>query len=106
MQKEKVKKIWGIAGKFGLRIQDETGQKINWILPRECIGHTKDPLSTTQDMALHMDITNWFLMKSSCVYNQEGKVYNTAWVGEWSEATVDQVNSNIWHNSEGQVHNH
>ena len=90
-------------------MQDNTGQKFNWILPRECTGHTEDPLSITQDMALHMDITKWFLMESSCLYNQEGKVYNTAWGGgggcrEDMKLTVDQTNSNIWHNSEGQVH--
>ena len=29
--------------------------KTNWILPRECIGHSKYPFSTTQEMTLHMD---------------------------------------------------
>ena len=29
--------------------------KTNWILPRECIGHSKYPFSTTQEMTLHID---------------------------------------------------
>ena len=29
----------------------------DWILPRECIGQSKYPFSTTQEMTLHMDIT-------------------------------------------------
>ena len=32
--------------------------KANRVLPRECIGHSKHPLPTTQDKTLHMDITN------------------------------------------------
>ena len=65
------------------------GTKFNWILPRECTGHTEDPLSITQDMAIHMDITKWFLMESSCLYNQEGKVYNTVGVeGIWSSLWI------------------
>ena len=31
--------------------------KANRILPRECTGHSKHPLPTTQEKTLHMDIT-------------------------------------------------
>ena len=29
------------------------------VLPRECTGHSKHPLPTTQEKILHMDITRW-----------------------------------------------
>ena len=31
----------------------------NRVLPRECTGHIKQPLPTTQEKTLHMDITRW-----------------------------------------------
>ena len=33
------------------------GAKTNGVLARECTGHSKHPLPTTQEMTLHMDIT-------------------------------------------------
>ena len=33
--------------------------KANKILPRECTGHSKHPLPTTQVKTLHMDIARW-----------------------------------------------
>ena len=47
--------IPGITGKFGLGVQNEAGQRLT-VLPRECTGHSKHPLPTTQEMTLHMDI--------------------------------------------------
>ena len=38
--------------------------KANRVLPRECTGHRKHPLSTTQEKTLHMDITRWSTSKS------------------------------------------
>ena len=38
--------------------------KANRVLPRECVGHSKHPLPTTQEKTLHMDITRWSTMKS------------------------------------------
>ena len=46
----------GVSGKFGLGIQNETGQRLIE-LPRECTGHSKHPLPTTREKTLHMDIT-------------------------------------------------
>ena len=51
--------IPGVTGKFGLGIQNEAGQRLIRILPRECTGHSKHPLPTTQENILHMDITRW-----------------------------------------------
>ena len=42
----------GITGKFGLGVQ-----QANRVWPRECMGHSKHPLPTTQEMTLHMDFT-------------------------------------------------
>ena len=56
----------GLAGKFGLGGQNEAGQKLR-VLPREHTGHSKHPLPTTQEKALHMDITvltSWSTLKS------------------------------------------
>ena len=48
--------IPGVTGKFGLRVQNEAGQRLT-VLLRECTGHRKHPLQTTEEMTLHMDIT-------------------------------------------------
>ena len=47
----------GVTGKFGLGVQNEAG-------PRECTGHSKHLLPTTQEKTLHMDITRWSTPKS------------------------------------------
>ena len=39
--------------------------KANRVLPRECTGHSKYPLPTTQEKTLHMDITRWSISKSN-----------------------------------------
>ena len=44
------------SGKFGLEVQTEADQRLT-VLPRERTGHSKHPLSTTQEKTLHMDIT-------------------------------------------------
>ena len=54
----------GVTGKFGLGIQNESGQRLIELLPRECTGHSKHPLPTIQEKTLHMDITRWSTPKS------------------------------------------
>ena len=39
------------------------------VLPRECTGHSKHPLSTTQEKTLHMDITKGLIPKSDWLYS-------------------------------------
>ena len=53
----------GVTGKFVLeyRMKKGKGQRV---LPRECTGHSKHPLPTTQEKTLHMDITRWSTPKS------------------------------------------
>ena len=48
-----------VTGKFGLGIWNEAGQRLIRVLPRECTGHSKQLLPTTQEKTLHMDITRW-----------------------------------------------
>ena len=52
-----------VTGKFGLGMWNEEGQRLI-VLPRECAGHSKHPLPTTQEKTLHMDITRWSTLKS------------------------------------------
>ena len=40
--------IPGITGIFGLGVQNEAGQRLT-VLPRECTGHSKHHLPTTQE---------------------------------------------------------
>ena len=56
--------IPGVTGKFGSEVQNKAGQRLNRVLPRECTGHSKHPLPTTQEKTLHMDITSWSTPKS------------------------------------------
>ena len=48
--------------------------KVNSILPRECTGHSKHRLPTTQETTLHMDITRWSTPKSDCLYSLQPKM--------------------------------
>ena len=43
----------GVTGKFGFGVQNEADQRLT-VLPRECTGHSKHPLPTTQETTLHM----------------------------------------------------
>ena len=54
----------GVIGKFGLGVQNEAGQRLIRVLPRERPGHSKHPLPATQEKILHMDITRWSTPKS------------------------------------------
>ena len=55
--------IPGVTGKFGLRVQNEAGQRLTEFAKRRT-GHSKHPLPTTQEKTLHMDITRWSTPKS------------------------------------------
>ena len=52
----------GVTGQFGLGVQGRA--KANRVLPRERTGHSKQPLPTTQEKTVHMDITRWSTPKS------------------------------------------
>ena len=55
--------IPGVTGKFGLGVQNEAVQRLT-VFPRECTGHSKHTLPTTQEKTPHMDITRWSMPKS------------------------------------------
>ena len=55
--------ISGVIGKFGLRVQNEAGQRLT-VFPREYTGHSKHHFPTTQEITLHMDITRRSTPKS------------------------------------------
>ena len=59
-----IQEIPGVMGKFSLGVQNEAGQRLIEFLPKECTGHSKHPLPTTQEKTLHMDITRWSTLKS------------------------------------------
>ena len=50
------------------------GAKANRVLLRECTGHSKQPLPTTQEKALHMDITRSSTPKSDWLYSLQPKM--------------------------------
>ena len=85
----------GVTGKFGLGGQNEAGQRLVTVLPRECTGHSKHPLPTTQEKTLHMDITRWPMPKSDWLYPLQpkmGKLYTVSkyktgswlWLRSWT----------------------
>ena len=44
-----------------------------WNIARECTGHSKHPLPTTQDMTLHMNITRRSILKWDWLYSLQSK---------------------------------
>ena len=46
----------------------------NRVLPRECTGHSKNPLPTTQEKTLHMDVMRWSILKSDWLYSLQPKM--------------------------------
>ena len=54
----------GVRVKFGLGIWNEARQRLIEFCKKECTGHSKHPLPTTQEKTLHMDITRWSTLKS------------------------------------------
>ena len=56
--------IPGLTGNFDLGVQNKAGQRLTEFSSRERTGHSKQPLPTTQEKTLHMDITRWSTPKS------------------------------------------
>ena len=52
------------------------------VLPRECTGHSKHLLPTTQEMMLHMDITGWSILKSDFA-TKDGEVLYSQQKQDW-----------------------
>ena len=56
--------------------------KANRVLPRECTGHSKHHLPTTQEKTLHMDITRWSTPNSDWLYSLQPKMEKLYTVGK------------------------
>ena len=72
-------KVWsqettGVTGKFGLGMWNEARQRLIEFLPRKFTGHSKHPLSKTQEKTLHMDVTRWSTPKSDRLYSLQPKM--------------------------------
>ena len=73
--------IPGVPGEFDLGVQNKAGQRLI-VLPRECTGHRKHPLPTTQEKTLHKDITRQSIKKSDGLYSLPPKMEKLYTVSE------------------------
>ena len=80
--------------------------KANSVLPREHTGHSKHPLSTTQETTLPMDITRWSTPKSDWLYSlqpkmeklytgSKSKIY-TVWSCLWLRSSASYCKIQAW----------
>ena len=70
--------------------------KANRALPRECTGHSKHPLPTTQEKTLHMDITRWSRPKSDWLYSLQPKMEKLYTVKTKQNKTKKQNQTRSW----------
>ena len=76
--------------------------KASRVLPRECTGHNKHPLPTTQEKTLHMDITRRSTPKSDWLYSLQPKMeklYTVSKKQDW-ELTVARIMNSLLPNSD------
>ena len=52
----------------------QSRSKFNRVLARECTGHSKHPLPTTQEETLYIYITRWSTVKSDWLYSLQPKM--------------------------------
>ena len=53
----------GVTGKFGLGVQNEAGQRLIEFSQENALV-IANPLPTTQEKTIHMDLTRWSILKS------------------------------------------
>ena len=53
---------------------------------RECTGHSKHPLPTTQEITVHMNITSWSIPKSKWLYSLQPKAGNPI---QWAKPRLE-----------------
>ena len=63
----------GVTGKFGLGIWNEAGQRLIEFCQENALVIT-NPLPTTQEKTLYMDITRWSTPKSDWLYSLQPKM--------------------------------
>ena len=80
--------------------------KANRVLPRECTGHSKHPFWTTQEITLHIHITDihlywWSIPKSDWLYSLQPKMEKPIHSAKQDrDLTVVQIISSLLQNSE------
>jgi len=75
--------------------------KANAVLPRECTGHSKHPLPTTQEKTLHMNITRGPTPKSDILYSLQPKMQKLySQQKQDQELTVAQIRNSLLPNSD------
>ena len=86
--------------------------KANRVFSRECIGHSKHPPPTTQEMTLHMDNTIWSISKPDWLYSLQpkmeklyrvnrNKTWSWLWLRSWTpyckiQTSVEENRENHW----------
>ena len=75
------RKVWPWSTKW-------SRAKANRVLPKECTGHSKHPLPTTQEKILHMDITRWSIPKSDWLHSLQPKMEKAL----YSQVRVTTIN--------------
>ena len=93
----------GVTGKFGLGVWNEAGQRlIGEFCTTECTGHSKDPLPTTQEKTLHMDIhqmANTEIRLITFFAAKDGEALYSQQKQDW-ELTVAQIMNSLLPNSD------
>ena len=83
-------------------ITKQSRAKANRVLPREHTGHRKQPLPTTQEKTLHVDISSWSTPKSYGLYSLQPKMEKSYTVSKKQdqELTVAQIMNSLLPNSD------
>ena len=101
MQKQQVKRYWSNRQVWPWRTKWSRA-KANRVLRRGHTGHSKHPLSTTQQRTLHRDITRWSTPKSDWLYSlwlrmeklytgSKNKTGNWLWLRSWTPSCKIQA---------------
>ena len=92
--------IPGVTDKFGLGVQNETGQRLTEFCQENTVVIT-NTLPTTQEITLHMDITRWSIKKLYWLYffvSKDGKALKSQHKQD-GELTVGQIKNSLLQNS-------
>ena len=79
-----------VTGKFGLGVQNEAGQRLTEFCQENTLV-IANTLLTTQEKALHMDITRWSTPKSDWLYSLQPKMEKLYKQKQDWELTVAQI---------------
>ena len=97
--------IPGVAGKYGLIVQNKARQRLTRVLPRERTGHSKHPLPKTQGKTLNMDIDQMVNTKIRLIIffaAKDGEALYSQQKQDW-ELTVAQIMNTLLPDSDLKV---